>query len=77
MTPKEKAVELLEKINNGKITKEQWDNCSEYARNDLKRKAIIVIDEVVSVVSEFDNTDGYAQSRLDYYHQIKTEIEKL
>jgi len=77
MKHKIKAVELLEKINNGKITKELWDNCSEYARNDLKRKAIILIDEVVSEILEFDNTDGYAQSRLDYWQQVKTEIEKL
>ena len=54
MTPKEKSIYILEKMNNGKISKALWDNCSDYARRDLKRKAMIVIAEIIK---QFDGLD--------------------
>mgnify|MGYP006347958359 FL=1 len=41
----EKAKDILEKVNNGKISKALWDNCSDYAKKDLKRKAFLIVDE--------------------------------
>ena len=55
MTHLEKAKDVLEKVNNGKISKTLWDNCSDYAKKDLKRKAFLIIDEVISALSDLGN----------------------
>lgn len=43
----QKAWDLLEKINGQPIDAETWEKASYYAKKDLKRKANIVIDEVI------------------------------
>lgn len=43
----QKAWDLLEKINGQPIDKETWEKASDYAKKDLKRKANIIIDEVI------------------------------
>lgn len=48
MTPKEKAKELIDKMNGREVLLEQWENASSYARNDLKRKCAIVVDVILS-----------------------------
>ena len=51
----EKAKDTLEKVNNGKISKALWDNCSDYAKKDLKRKAFLIVDEVISALNNLGN----------------------
>ena len=48
MTPKEKAIELIDKMNNMPITFNEWERASDYAKNDLKRKVLIVVDEFIN-----------------------------
>ncbi len=78
MTPKEKAIELLSKINNGEITDEIWENASAYAKSDLKRKALIVVSEVIAtdmLIDEeiFVNTVSY----VGFWEQVNREIISL
>jgi hypothetical protein len=70
MTPKEKALELYYKY---------YQKCadSSYPENMAKECALIAVDEVICEIVYFDNTDGYAQSRMDYWEEVKSEIDKL
>ena len=72
MTVKDKAWELLEKINNAPIEKADWVFSSNYAINDLKRKALIVADEVLGTLYEYhydSNSGAY-----EYWQEVKQEI---
>lgn len=80
MTPKEKAIYILSDINNQPITLSEWVNASLYAKSDLKRKALIVVIEVINQL----NDDGlYIQGEtnideiIKYWQEVKQEIEKL
>ena len=87
LPPKEKAWELLEKMNNSPITQKDWDNASDYAKNDLKRKVLIVIDEIQKIIpynpatiinlktNEVQEIMGFDEG--SYYQEVKQEIEKL
>lgn len=87
MTPKEKARDILEKVNNGKISKALWDNCSDYAKTDLKRKAMIIVAEIISALKELgeelydkQGTDSYNARCLNhdkkqYWKCVKIEID--
>lgn len=67
----------MNKVNNTEIKMEQWLKCSDYAKNDLKRKALIVVDEVLFVLNEIatDSTDNYNASI--FYLKVKDEIINL
>lgn len=70
MTPKEKAIYIINQINGQPITIEEWDKASDYAKNDLKRKAKIVVYEVLKI--------PYLLKRETYfYNQVIKEIELL
>lgn len=76
----EKAREILEKINNGKISKALWDNCSDYARKDLKRKALIVIDEVKSALTDYGKESMELQnmdSEFRYWDSVRKAVESF
>jgi len=78
MEPKDKAIELLNKINNEQITLHVWKAASEYAKQDLKRKALIVVEEVIAtdmLIDEevFVNTVSY----LGFWQNVRDEIKKL
>ena len=73
---KEKALELCQKF--GRTT--LFTDCNEGYTLPLeiaKKCALIAVDEVRCEIRDFDNTDGYAQSRMDYLDEVKQEIEKL
>ena len=72
-TPKEKAINLIDKMNNQSITIQEWQRASDYAKNDLKRKALIVVDEILRVI---DRDNNY-QNVYAYFLEVKKEIEKL
>lgn len=55
MESHKKALEILEKINNSPITKSHWESCSEYARKDLIRKGLIVVNEIENALTRYGN----------------------
>lgn len=76
MSPFTKAKEILEKINNGKISKALWNNCSDFAKKDLKRKALIVVDEIISENKLFPyNTIFY--ERINFWQDVKKVINSF
>jgi hypothetical protein len=69
MTPKEKADKLVNEMYTcyqGHIDKYTAKQC-----------ALIAVDEIIKENDLFDRTDGYVQKRIDYWQEVKQEIEKL
>lgn len=80
MTPKEKAKELLDKMNNEKISYSTWQKASDYAKNDLKRKVLIVIDEIQNVGiwigKECAENEGFAiECTEEFWKDVRFELE--
>ena len=76
MTPKEKALVLLNKVNGKELTLWEWNNCSIYAKNDLKRKVSIIINEVNNELIDNYSKDQVME-RYNYWVDVKAELEKL
>ena len=72
MTPKEKALELGNKMYNGSVfNKDKKEHLAEL--QNAKRCALISVNELIE---EAYYTDGY-YDRLEYWEKVKQEIEKL
>jgi hypothetical protein len=65
MTPKEKAEELVEKMSI------DWDMC----RGQNIQCALVAVDEIIA--SHYKVLTGVNNSTLDYWQDVKREIEKL
>jgi len=67
MTPKEKAKELVEQFS--------WIDCS----SDAKQCALICVDEMINtdINKDYIKVDGYMYSFIEFYVEVKQEIEKL
>jgi len=75
MTPKEKAIEILGKINGQPLNAETWEKASDWSKQELKRKALCVADEVLTELYKFYPGD-YALQRKEYWESVKQEINK-
>ncbi len=71
-----KAWDILSKINGEKIDPEAWSNASDYAKKDLKRKALVVIDEIVSELRsvEFNYDLNFTTDLFVYWKSVKDAI---
>jgi len=74
MTPKEKAIELLEKINN-ELNWIEIDYQIDLYR-DVKQCALIAVDEMISVLTDLNGIYNITPA-LTYWQEVKQEIEKL
>jgi len=74
----EKAWDLLSKINGQVIDDEIWNDASDYAKKDLKRKANIVIDEVIDTEMLIDE-DTYVETKsyLAYWQEVRGLLNAL
>lgn len=72
-TPKEYAKELVNDMYMVDDPMGNYPMCFDTA----KQCAKISINQTLKELVEFDNTDGYAQSRIDYYTEAIKEVEKL
>lgn len=74
MTPKEKAIELVDMFMEHTV---EWDNVTEYAFDSeyhAKQCTLIAVDEIIEALHEH-----HWQNRLiiDYWEEVKHELEKL
>ncbi len=87
MTPKEKAIELVDKFKNYSPTMDydfQFKGAKDYNHN-AKQSALIAIDEIIKGVErafdEYEKATGiYVKNRIfywDFYSDAKSEIYKL
>jgi hypothetical protein len=73
MTPKEKAIELIDKFNQFTIKQLMYHKngkTKEYY-GDAKQCALIAVDEILNNIIDDD------KQILNYWQQVKQEIEKL
>jgi hypothetical protein len=71
MTPKEKAIELFDKMHEEIYNRDMY--------NDLyraKQCALIAVDEILKAVNDPDDT-FLSKDGVDYWEEVKQEIEKL
>jgi hypothetical protein len=76
----EKVWDLLSKINGQVIDDEMWNKASDYAKKDLKRKANIVIDEVIVIGTEMlIDEDNYVETKsyLAYWQEVRGLLNAL
>ena len=82
MNAKIKADELVSKFNgvvNGYVGSSMLTN-TEYPETILanaKICALKVVDEVRCEIGDFDNIDGYVQSRMDFWEEVIKEIQLI
>jgi hypothetical protein len=74
MTPKEKAEELLEKMNVIHYLKGNGLPVSMH-RSQIKQCALIAVDEIFFALKY--NLDGATSGSVKYWQKVKQEIEKL
>jgi hypothetical protein len=71
MTPQEKAIVLVHK----------FDNCMEFStpQRFAKQCALIAVDEIINETSplELHPLGTYTNPKIEYWEQVKQEIEKL
>jgi hypothetical protein len=81
MTPKEKSIELRSKMRlfNGDDCYDEQKNIYCINGNDAKRCALILCDEVIGALKKVapDYEDKTYWHSIDYWEQVKQEIEKL
>jgi hypothetical protein len=65
--PKERAIELVGKM--------RRDNEMPYQY--AKQCAVIAVNYIINECDMFDRIDGYVQHKIDYWYEVKNEIEKL
>jgi hypothetical protein len=70
MTPKEKAKELVYKYNNGPSLFHSIDFYQ------AKECALIAVDEILNAI-DWDYYEGSQGTELNYWKEVKQEIEKL
>ena len=73
MTPQEKAKELYSKFLRYVPAEEEFEH--EYA----KQCALIAVDEIIPIVNSYENALSASQQSdyLEYWYEVKQEIEKL
>jgi hypothetical protein len=75
MTPKEKAIELVDQFMEHTV---EWDNVTEYAFDSeyhAKQCAVIAVNELIDFAKLTDATNGW--DHLNYWNEVKQEINKL
>ena len=73
MNAKDKARNLTDTM-----SKKVWDERGiKLGIDELKVCALIAVDEIIKENDMFDRTDGYVQQRIDYWNEVKQEIDNL
>ena len=76
MTPKEKAKELVDKFKNYSWMSD-IEGCEESSINEsAKQCTLIAVDEIIAQIEPSVSMDVIS-SRIKYWQEVKTEIEKL
>lgn len=79
MNVDEKAWDILSKINGCYINTVMWQNASDYARHELKRKSYIVVDEVINELESIEINHGLeiVEKSMKHWKNIREYISNL
>lgn len=72
MTPKEKAIELVDKFLTTTIG--YYEYYVGTNKEKAKQCALIAVDEIIEEVRDYSDTNHH-QDRMNYWQQVRTEIE--
>lgn len=73
MTPEEKALELFNKMYNVDCN----DDADSMQYSHAKKCALIAVDEIINELIELSNGEFTFIHKVEYWNQVKHEIEKL
>ena len=76
---KKRAIELMNLINGSKISLEDWENTTLFAKKYIKRKVELVVKEIQNEIYIFyggDNID-YCKERFSFYEKVLIELNLL
>jgi hypothetical protein len=76
MTPKEKAQELYIEYNSMNLSFNHYDFRQQALRSHTKQCALLAVDEIIANIEPFASMDMIA-ARIEYWQQVKTEIQAL
>jgi hypothetical protein len=76
MNAKDKAKDLIRKFRFKSILDMTNDEIMG-STIQAKQCALIAVDEIIKENDMFDRTDGYVQQRIDYWNEVKQEIDNL
>jgi len=75
MTPNQKAREIYDKM------EVDVNDCnsdhSAYSHKQAKECSLVLVSEIIEELKEFDAEDGYSVSRIDFWNDVKLELETL
>jgi len=71
MTPKEKALEIYNKMY------VDINYVLQKSHKQAKECSIILVNEVIKELNEYDTMDGYTLKRIDFYNQVITHLEEI
>ena len=74
MTPKEEALELVDKYSTYVV---MWAGGIETSKQNVKQCAIIAVDELISSHNKYDDNTQSNSEEYYFYSEVKKEIEKL
>jgi 5-methylthioribose kinase len=73
MTPKEKAIELVNKFNN--YTSDEWWEGENGHKENMKQCALISVNEILAIF--YDDYQSMWIRELNFWHLVKQEIQAL
>lgn len=82
-TPKEKAIELLDKMSSQTYQYQEYAGAryttSKVGYEAGKKCALIAVNEIIPIVNSYENALSASQQSdyLEYWYEVKQEIEKL
>ncbi len=74
ITPKQKAIDIYNKM---EVDVNDYDsNYPNYSGRQAKECSLILVDEILNELSEFDTMDGYSNARIGFWNEVRTELKK-
>jgi len=77
MTPKEKAEELVDRMYFSRRYEDEENYIPKQAWNHAKQCALIAVDEIIEVLVDLSNGEFTYIHNVEYWQEVKKEIEKL
>lgn len=72
MTPRQQAIDILNKMNRKDITLYEWSTANRYEKDELKFKAMVCCYECGKVAFKCGDSEA-----VDYWQQVEFEIQHL
>ena len=73
ITPNQKAKDIYDKM---EVDVNDYNsNYPSYSHKQAKECSLILVAEIIEELKEFDTMDGYSVARINFWNDVKTELE--